>query len=80
MAKQTQNALTPEMVREARHKFKATYEGFAAMLGVSKSHLCNIEAGRRRITPEFSRQFQAIVVVMEMGPIDMSQAGDPALE
>ena len=39
------------MIRSIRLCDELTQEDFASLLGISKAHLCDIEKGRRSVTP-----------------------------
>ena len=60
--------LTPEILREARLRARLSYREFGLVVGYSGQYLCNLETGKRRITPAFRRQFMAVMEVLCWDP------------
>ena len=54
--------MTPsQRVRKFRERLRKTYREFADLVGISPSHVCNIEAGRKRITTATAVKLSAVM-------------------
>lgn len=49
------------VIRSNRLCEEMTLEEFSALLGISKSHLCDIEKGRKSVSPERAYNFAKIL-------------------
>ena len=50
-----------KVIKSTRQCEEMTQEQFAKLLGISKSHLCDIEKGRKNVSPERAYNFANIL-------------------
>lgn len=61
--------VNPESLRALRSRSGWTVTKFAAALGIKHSHISNIEAGRRKASPELIRRMAEVLDVPVMALI-----------
>ena len=63
------------VIRSTRYCEEMSLDEFAKLLGISKSHLCDIEKGRKNVSPERAYKFAKITGYSEKQWVKLALQG-----